>query len=197
MFWERGRGRGRGHFIHLAIYCTATWCFVLKGLRTTMHQSESSVFSILLEYARLYEEHDLAKKCLKYIQKYTAQVLIQRCARQSGWIQGGSRADPGWIQGGSRADPGKIQGRSRADPTQCISQGRSRADPGWIQGGPGRIQGGPGQIQGRSRADPMQCISQGRSRADPGRIQGGSRAGPVLCNRTNINRTLDCWFDHT
>ncbi len=29
-----GRGRDRGHFIHLAIYCTTTWCFALKGLRT-------------------------------------------------------------------------------------------------------------------------------------------------------------------
>ncbi len=27
-------GGGRGHCIHLAIYCTATWCFALKGLRT-------------------------------------------------------------------------------------------------------------------------------------------------------------------
>ncbi len=32
----RGRGvqGGRGYFIYLAIYCTATWCFALKGLRT-------------------------------------------------------------------------------------------------------------------------------------------------------------------
>ena len=29
----KGEG-GRGHFIHLAIHCTATWCFALKGLRT-------------------------------------------------------------------------------------------------------------------------------------------------------------------
>ncbi len=28
-------GGGRGHSIHLAIYCTTTWCFALKGLRTT------------------------------------------------------------------------------------------------------------------------------------------------------------------
>ena len=27
-------GGGRGHFIHLAIYCTTTWCFALKGLHT-------------------------------------------------------------------------------------------------------------------------------------------------------------------
>ncbi len=27
-------GGGRGCFIHLAIYCTTTWCFALKGLRT-------------------------------------------------------------------------------------------------------------------------------------------------------------------
>ncbi len=27
-------GGGRGHFIHLAMYCTTTWCFALKGLRT-------------------------------------------------------------------------------------------------------------------------------------------------------------------
>ncbi len=27
-------GGGRGHFIHLAIYCTTTWCIALKGLRT-------------------------------------------------------------------------------------------------------------------------------------------------------------------
>ncbi len=31
--WRRGE-EGRGHFIHLAIYCTTTWCFALKGLRT-------------------------------------------------------------------------------------------------------------------------------------------------------------------
>ena len=28
------RGRGRGHFIQSAMYCTAIWCFALKGLRT-------------------------------------------------------------------------------------------------------------------------------------------------------------------
>ncbi len=28
-------GGGRGHFIHLAIYCTTTWGFALKGLRTS------------------------------------------------------------------------------------------------------------------------------------------------------------------
>ncbi len=36
--WGRGGdqgGGGRGHFIHLAMYCTTTWCFALKGLRTT------------------------------------------------------------------------------------------------------------------------------------------------------------------
>ncbi len=27
---------GRGHFIHPAIYCTTTWCFALKGLRTSI-----------------------------------------------------------------------------------------------------------------------------------------------------------------
>ena len=27
-------GRGRGHFHPPAIYCTTTWCFALKGLRT-------------------------------------------------------------------------------------------------------------------------------------------------------------------
>ncbi len=32
---SRGRGGGRGHFIQPAIYCTTTWCFTLKGLRTT------------------------------------------------------------------------------------------------------------------------------------------------------------------
>ncbi len=29
-------GGGRGHFHTPAIYCTTTWCFALKGLRTTM-----------------------------------------------------------------------------------------------------------------------------------------------------------------
>ncbi len=29
-----GGGGGREYFIHLAIHCTTTWCFVLKGLRT-------------------------------------------------------------------------------------------------------------------------------------------------------------------
>ncbi len=37
--WGEGRGggwgEGRGHFIHLAIHCTPTWSFALKGLRTT------------------------------------------------------------------------------------------------------------------------------------------------------------------
>ena len=33
---EGGGGRGgRGHFSLAAIYCTITWCFVPKGLRTT------------------------------------------------------------------------------------------------------------------------------------------------------------------
>ncbi len=34
---EGGAG-GRGHFIHPAIYCTATWCFALKGLRTMIEE---------------------------------------------------------------------------------------------------------------------------------------------------------------
>ncbi len=33
-FGQGGEG-GRGYFIHLAINCTTTWCFALKGLRTT------------------------------------------------------------------------------------------------------------------------------------------------------------------
>ena len=31
-------GGGRGHFIHPVIYCTATWRFALKGLRTITAQ---------------------------------------------------------------------------------------------------------------------------------------------------------------
>ena len=34
----RGEG-GRGHFGPAAIYCTATWCFALKGFRTTTRLS--------------------------------------------------------------------------------------------------------------------------------------------------------------
>ncbi len=39
-FHREGRGvpqggGGRGHFGPAAIYCTTTWCFALKGLRTT------------------------------------------------------------------------------------------------------------------------------------------------------------------
>ena len=34
-----GGGGGRGHFIHLAIHCTTTWCFALKGLRTITRRS--------------------------------------------------------------------------------------------------------------------------------------------------------------
>ncbi len=33
---QGGGGGGRGYFIHLAMYCTAIWCFALKGLRTIM-----------------------------------------------------------------------------------------------------------------------------------------------------------------
>ncbi len=33
-----GGGGGRGHFIHLAMYCTTTWCFAQKRLRTTIRQ---------------------------------------------------------------------------------------------------------------------------------------------------------------
>ncbi len=37
---EGGWGGGGGHFIHPAIYCTITWCFALKGLRTiTIHSA--------------------------------------------------------------------------------------------------------------------------------------------------------------
>ncbi len=44
--WGRGRGLGgggggRGYFIHPAIYCTTTWCFALKGLRTTTQATRS------------------------------------------------------------------------------------------------------------------------------------------------------------
>ncbi len=31
-----GQGGGRGHFGPAAIYCITTWCFALKGLRTTL-----------------------------------------------------------------------------------------------------------------------------------------------------------------
>ena len=42
-----GEGEGgRGHFIHLAPpYCTTTWCFALKGLRTT-----SSEYNFRMRY---------------------------------------------------------------------------------------------------------------------------------------------------
>ncbi len=33
-------GGGRGHFIHPAIYWTTTWCFALKGLRTTRRKDK-------------------------------------------------------------------------------------------------------------------------------------------------------------
>ncbi len=36
-----GGGGGRGNFIHPAIYCTTTWCFGLKGLRTVNYTSSS------------------------------------------------------------------------------------------------------------------------------------------------------------
>ncbi len=35
-------GGGREHFIHLAMYCTTTWCFALKGLRTTTRMGGTS-----------------------------------------------------------------------------------------------------------------------------------------------------------
>ncbi len=44
--WGRERevgGGGREHFIHLAIYCTTTWCFALKGLRTTTRAQTCTV----------------------------------------------------------------------------------------------------------------------------------------------------------
>ncbi len=34
-------GGGKGHFIHLASYCTTTWCFALKGLRTIKKRAAS------------------------------------------------------------------------------------------------------------------------------------------------------------
>ncbi len=47
-YWgkERGRGvreRGRGHFHPPAINCTATWCFALKGLRTTRYRETTAL----------------------------------------------------------------------------------------------------------------------------------------------------------
>ncbi len=39
--WGEGEG-GRGHFVHLAMYCTTTWCFALKGLPTTMTHTRSA-----------------------------------------------------------------------------------------------------------------------------------------------------------
>ncbi len=56
--WGRGMGvegeGGRGHFIYLAMYCTTTWCFALKGLRTITFrwlQSPLPVFPLDLEAA--------------------------------------------------------------------------------------------------------------------------------------------------
>ncbi len=43
-----GGGVGRGHFIHLAIYFTTTWCFAPKGLRTTTHVTEEKISLQLL-----------------------------------------------------------------------------------------------------------------------------------------------------
>ncbi len=40
-----GAGGGRGHFGPAAIYCITTWCFALKGLRTTTSQKNSRVLS--------------------------------------------------------------------------------------------------------------------------------------------------------
>ncbi len=46
-----GRGSQRGergwrHFIHLAMYCTTTWCFALKGLRTIIFVTDILVIAI-------------------------------------------------------------------------------------------------------------------------------------------------------
>ncbi len=38
-----GGGRGRGYFSPAAIYCIATWCFALKGLRTTTNPKLQAV----------------------------------------------------------------------------------------------------------------------------------------------------------
>ncbi len=46
--WGVEGGGGRGYFIHLAIYCTTTWCFALKGLRTMMR---SQVVNELLQFS--------------------------------------------------------------------------------------------------------------------------------------------------
>ncbi len=37
-------GGGRGYFGLAAIYCITTWCFALKGLRTTRAESVSLRF---------------------------------------------------------------------------------------------------------------------------------------------------------
>ncbi len=50
--FHRGEGT-RGYFSPAAIYCTTTWCFALKGLRTTsglgvlLHQEKSFFFFAL------------------------------------------------------------------------------------------------------------------------------------------------------
>ncbi len=69
---------GRGHFIHLAIYCTTTWCFAPKGLRTinTFPESHFAVESFkqtetetsdavpptpLMQQLQILLEHKLSK----------------------------------------------------------------------------------------------------------------------------------------
>ena len=51
-------GRGRGHFIHPAIYCTSTWCFALKGLRTTICKWSVSLL-VLRKCVENFKAHDI------------------------------------------------------------------------------------------------------------------------------------------
>ncbi len=49
-------GGGRGHFIHLAIYCITTWCFALKGLRTIMYDFGAGREVVLVSLAHPPED---------------------------------------------------------------------------------------------------------------------------------------------
>ncbi len=67
-------GGGRGHFIHPAIHCTTTWCFALKGLRTTTKHHQMQKISKIMQHSKMQEtgRSSVQKRGVVACSKYTS-----------------------------------------------------------------------------------------------------------------------------
>ncbi len=97
-----GGGGGKGHFIQPVIYCTTTWCFALKGLRTmnvllcSDTASTAEKLRVTLQSLKQSQQHELLTlqstsdgPCKATNRKNAFPLLGTKTDRQNWFLSGG------------------------------------------------------------------------------------------------------------